>query len=404
MAWIVSKTPSDTFCILPWIHIYANPDGSVLPCCIADHHKHLGNVQQEKLEDLWNNEQFKKIRKNMMEGVKCEECTACYKTEDAGNRSFRQSANLQYSKYIDLVDETHSDGYLDKINLKYFDVRWSNICNFKCRSCSSTYSSSWAKEDNDLGSNKPILIYAGGKTNDILYEEFLPYFKDVEEFYFAGGEPLLTDKHYDILEHLILEGKTDVKLRYNTNLSNLKYKNKSIVDLWKHFTNIEIGVSIDSWGSRAEYIREGTDWQTIESNIYTIKSQLPHVKLQTHTVVSVFNVATLGDFINYMNTNELYAGPQFQPTFYNLINPDYYSFDVIPNSLKDEIRQNIASLSFSADIDRKVNEIVTSLDKSIYNKELHIKFNKQTEHYDIIRQQNFIETFPEIAGIHEVLL
>lgn len=395
---------SDTFCILPWIHVYANPDGSVLPCCIADHHKHLGNVQTETLEEVWNSEQFKTIRKNMLSGVKCEECLACYTAEDSGVTSFRQSVNKQYNKYIDLIDTTNEDGSVDEINLRYFDVRWSNICNFKCRSCSSTYSSSWAKEDNDLGANKPVLIYAGGSNNDTLYNEFLPYFKDIEEFYFAGGEPLLTDKHYDILEYLISIGKTDVKLRYNTNLSTLTYKKKSVIDLWKHFSNIDVEASIDSWQERAEYIREGTNWQQIENNIKLIKTETPNVNLQVHTVVSVFNVSTLDEFISYMYNNKLYNSTKFTPSFYTLLNPSYYSFDVIPDYIKEIIIDKLKNINISTDVNNKVNEIIKFLTNATYNKELHQEFIRHTEHYDIIRQQDFLETFPEIAGIYEILL
>ena len=37
--------PNKTFCILPWIHLYANPDGTVLPCCVGDWQQSMGNVQ-----------------------------------------------------------------------------------------------------------------------------------------------------------------------------------------------------------------------------------------------------------------------------------------------------------------------------------------------------------------------
>jgi radical SAM protein with 4Fe4S-binding SPASM domain len=125
---------SKTFCILPWVHIYANPDGSVLPCCVADHHLHLGNTRNNSIKEIWNNQNYKTLRKKMLAGEQCRECTACYQSENNNNTSSRLSNNEKFKDYMHLVDQTNDDGSLEDMNLVYFDVRWSNICNFKCRS------------------------------------------------------------------------------------------------------------------------------------------------------------------------------------------------------------------------------------------------------------------------------
>ena len=79
---------SKTFCILPWIHTYVNPDGSVLPCCIGDYAQHLGNVQQSKVIEIWNSEKYQNMRQKMLSGERCTECVACYNNEDAGVKVF----------------------------------------------------------------------------------------------------------------------------------------------------------------------------------------------------------------------------------------------------------------------------------------------------------------------------
>jgi radical SAM protein with 4Fe4S-binding SPASM domain len=389
---------SSTFCILPWIHIYANPDGSVLPCCIGDYRHHLGNVQSQTIEDVWNGEKYKTMRKKMLAGEKCDECVACYNIEKSGSESPRQSFTDKFKKYIPLVDTTNSDGSVE-MNLRYFDVRWSNICNFKCRSCSSTYSSSWATEDNNNGKNKKVFIFAGGNNNDDLYNQFLPHFKNIEEFYFAGGEPLLTDKHYDILEYLISIGKTSVKLKYNTNLSSLKYKNKSIIDIWRQFPNIEIGASLDSWGDRAEYIREGTEWSVIEDNLRLIKQELPQVRLYSTTVVSSFNVGTLPEFFTYILESNLFNSKYFNPSLYNLINPEFYSFSILNNELKSNIINKLSKAKFNTTIDNRIQDVILSLKNSVYNEQDLQEFKKTTTEYDLIRNRNFLETFPELKDL-----
>ena len=412
----MTATLSKTFCILPWIHIYANPDGSVLPCSVGDHHIHLGNIQSQPINEVWNGEEYRTMRKNMLAGEKCAECSACYKIEESGVTSPRQSHTDKFKKYIPLADATNLDGFAE-MNLRYFDVRWSNICNFKCRSCSSTYSSSWATEDNNNGQNKKVFIFAGGNNNDDLYNQFLPHFKNIEEFYFAGGEPLLTDKHYDILEYLISIGKTNVKLKYNTNLSSLKYKNKSIIDLWKQFPNIEVYASLDSWGDRAEYIREGTDWSVIESNLRLIKQELPRVRLYSATVVSAFNVSTLPEFFTYILESKLFSirnrnpfsiknlNPfrinHFNPSLYSLINPKFYSFSILNNELKLTIVNKLSKAKFNNTIDNRIQDVILSLKNSVYSEQDLQEFKKVTTEYDLIRNKNFLETFPELKDLFQ---
>lgn len=390
---------SKTFCILPWIHFYANADGTVLPCCIGNHRTPLGNLRSNTVTEIWNTQNFKQIRLNMLKGKRCNECSACYEVEDKGLTSFRQSQNQKFSNHLSLVDNTKIDGSLDEVSLRYFDIRWSNICNMKCRSCSSTYSSNWATEDNThLENKKKIFIFAGGNANDNLYNQLEPHFKDIETFYFAGGEPLLTDKHYDILEYLIANGNTDVELSYNTNMSVLHYKNKSVIDLWKHFSNVTVRASLDSWGARAEYIREGTDWKTIEQNLKRVKLETSHVNLQSSTVVSVFNILTLVDFIEYLINENLFDIDKFDPSFYNLINPSFYSVKILPSELK---MQAIEKLKSSKILKSKFLEIVPYLDLSNSDLLSQQQFAEHTRYYDNIRNRNFIQTFPELQNLNK---
>jgi len=393
---------SKTFCILPWIHFYANPDGNVLPCCIGDHRLPLGNVQKNSITEIWNSDPYKEMRLNMLAGNRCKECTSCYQSEDAEVNSFRQSVNKDYAEFFNFADETNSDGSLDTMKLKYLDIRWSNICNFKCRSCSSTYSSSWATEDNKQGQNKSVFIFAGGNNNDLLYEQIKPYISEVKEIYFAGGEPLLMDKHYDILKHLIDINNTDIKIRYNTNLSSLTFKNISVIELWKKFSNVHLNVSLDSWGDRAEYIREGTEWKTIIDNINTVKTNCPHIHLGVSSVISAFNVYTLPEFTDYLLDNRLFEASSI--SFYNLIHPNFYSFDIFDTETKTEIIKKLSERNYNNSIRSRINNVIRHLESSTSNDELRRQFKDQTNHYDSIRNKQFTDIFPELKDFYENIL
>jgi hypothetical protein len=211
---------------------------------------------------------------------------------------------------------------------------------------------------------------------------------------------LLTDKHYDILQYLIDSGNTDVEIEYNTNLSRLEYKSKSVLDLWKHFSNISVNASLDSWGDRAEYIREGTIWSDVVSNIQRIKTETPYVRLSSGSVISVFNVFTVTDFLDYIFDNNLFDIKSYQPFFYNIINPNYYGAEIINQDLKNQIIDKIRSKSYNKNIDKELNKIVMYLENSVYNEQLRKQFILITDHYDKIRNRNFLKTFPELQGLY----
>lgn len=394
---------SKTFCILPWIHFYANPDGNVLPCCIGDHNRPLGNVKKQSMIEVWNSDSYKQMRLKMLSSEQCNECKSCYQSEAAGVNSFRQSVNRDYAEFLNFADDTNPDGSLDAMKLKYLDIRWSNICNFKCRSCSSTYSSSWATEDNKQGQHKPVFIFAGGENNDFLYDQIRPYISEVKEIYFAGGEPLLMDKHYDILEHLIATGNTNIKIRYNSNLSSLKFKHTSVLDLWQQFSNVHLNVSVDSWNDRAEYIREGTVWNTLKQNMKSIKAECPHIHIGISTVVSAFNVYTLPEFTEYMLSNQL-VDSSTAASFYCLINPNFYSFDIFDSQTKNNIIEKLSNRQYNNYFTPQIKNVIQHLKSATINLDLQKQFKQHTDYYDCIRNKNFVDTFPELKAFYENIL
>ena len=301
-----------------------------------------------------------------------------------------------FKEDLPLIEKTNSDGSLDEMKLRYMDVRWSNICNFKCRTCSASFSSTWAQEDNENGDKKDIFIFAGGKDNDSLYKQFKPHFKDVKVFYFAGGEPLVTDKHYDILEHLIETNNTDVALHYNSNLSNLFYKKKCITELWNKFTDVKVAASLDSWGDRAEYIREGTEWSVIIDNLNRVKNDSPHVNITFNSVISVFNILTITDFLTYMESNGFKTN---HGVLYNLVHPDHYHINVLPSNLKQLAYQKIvahAQTVHNKGMSMQLQGVLDYINDSKFDEIAQGRFIANTLHYDKIRNRSFSKTFPEL--------
>lgn len=398
---------SDTFCVLPWIHLNTWPNGNVYPCCLTDWREDIGNLKDATLEQLWNSGKMKELRKYMLEGKKHDNCRKCFQQEENGLDSTRTSSNRHFKKHIpSITNNTLKNGHNNDFKLIYWDFRFSNLCNMKCRMCGSFLSSKWYEDDLKIfgGSelDRALINVNDYSKKDIqLYlEEFMD---DVEEIYFAGGEPLLMDEHYYILEELNRKERYDVRLRYNTNLGYLKYKKWDNVKLWEKFkANVAIFASIDGFGKTAEYSRKGTKWPIVEGNL----KRLIDLEFNTHisATTSIFTVWEVPDLVDKM----LEMGLSIYNIQLNnvLTNPWYYNINILPDDLKDKIKEKYTKHLNSFE-DEEIKEALKPKYESIFrfmDEEpqmdvvlLRKGFRLMTDKIDKGRKEDFATTFPYLA-------
>lgn len=329
---------SETFCMLPWIHLHAWPDGRAYPCCLAKAEHPVGNFKTDSMQSIWNQEPMRQIRINMLNDKTCRECSDCYEQESAGFSSMRNNSNKNFGQHIDLVDKTLPDGTVPDFRLHYWDVRFSNICNLKCRSCGSIFSSRWYDDDVRLWGKelRPRVQFAGRHEDDVWeqMQEHIPY---LDQIYFAGGEPLIMEEHNRILKLLIEKGNTRVRLIYNTNLTELKYKRESVLELWKHFPTVCVAASLDDMGDRASIIRSGTNWAEVEQNIRDLKRECPHIDFMISPTLSVMNIWNFVNFHRYMIDQNFIRPHDFNLNI--LQGPNEYRIDILPHDIKLEFKQ-----------------------------------------------------------------
>lgn len=398
-------TESKTFCMFPWLHINATPKGDIYPCCTTNYLSPFANAKTSSLKEAFNHDVLKKLRLDMINGVKTSYCDFCYKHEEAGPHSFRKYSIDNFGKHFDdIVTTTQDDGTVPEFKMVYFDIRFRNICNFKCRTCGSDFSSQWAAEERLLPGkqNDPILLIADDNKGTLI-EEVLPHIDHMEIAYFAGGEPLITDEHYILLEEMIRKGKTDITLRYNTNASNIKYKNHDVIKMWKHFKRIELSCSIDHYGERAEWLRHGTDWGVVESNLLTLR-ELDYVSFQMNTVFSIFNYLTLNEFYSYLKSKRLIRTNDWYTTLYLAVHPTYYSAMSLPKLLKEEAKSKAKDLisangNHYTKLTELLNDAINFADNGSSWTESKEEFFKHTTYLDGIRNENIFSTFPELKPL-----
>ena len=400
-----NKDKARSLCMAPWTHLHAWPNGKVFQCCSAQQDpddEYLGNLHKESLENIWNGKMMRSIRKDMMKGIRSPHCKKCWDDEDTGNQSLRMMLNHRFGHHgPELIAKTKESGRVKDMTLRYWDFRFSNVCNFKCRSCGPELSSGWAKDHTKRNEllGYPIDVKDLTKPDRLamLWEQIEPSFPYVEEIYFAGGESLMMEEHYRILERLIKMGKTEVRLNYNTNFSKLQFKSKDVIELWKHFPEVHIGASFDDYGKRAELIRSGTVWSEIEDNVKRLKKELPDIwkRFFVSCTVSIQNVYNLPEFHKYLlDTGMISYHLNF---FCNILHgPDWLNIKNLPDWMKDEIEEKLLSYE-KFDFSGVVNFMREQPTGDLY--EITPRFISNMDTLDTIRHERWRHIMPELRHI-----
>ena len=387
-------------CILPWIHLYGDVQGQYKLCChIASPAYNMGSYQ-EPISSIFNNEKYKKIRTQMLSGNIPEMCKkTCYDIEDLGGESNRQQVNKRFGKFAKLQDYTNEDGSVNN-NPIYLDIRFGNKCNFKCRICGPYASSAWFKDAQKISKfkNSPKQLEDYYTDSQDFWEYLQKIKKSVKCFYFAGGEPLLMDGHYKLLQWFIDNNKTDVELTYNTNLSTLKYKNYDVFELWKHFKNVSLWPSVDGYKTHCQYSRTNFNWDIFESNLLKTKKYVNTVSSTT----SIYSILTTPELIAHMKTLGI-------ATYLSILDfPPHCDMRLLPDNIKIKINRKFELLrrkfSFTSDQEENILSNIRYLNKNIEDKNTLLKkFKLYNEQVDHLNNTSFVKIYPELAEWYETI-
>lgn len=403
---------SKAFCVFPWVHLHVTQLGTVTPCCQApwDAPNSFGNINEQSIAEIWNGKPMCSFRKKMLSDTPDSRCTRCYEKEASGLRSLRQIYNQQYLHKLNWVNNTDTKGRSPQSKPIYWDIRFSNICNFRCRICGPWSSSKWHKDAEALGmtpSGSNALSY-GVKNYDDLIGQLLPFLPQVEEIYFAGGEPLIMEEHYRILQLLQDHKLYHIKLIYNTNLSTLQFKDNSITQIWNQFTTVVVAASLDDTQHRAELQRKEQNWQQTLYNRKTLLHQCPHIDFMLSPTLSVLNAFTLPQLhkewvqLGFIDVANCYPSVLSQPEVYNI--------RILPPALKQDLaqqyRQHIDWIQQQPTQypDRKavqLSEFEHCINYLFSQDWQHLipQFKKQTLALDLIRNENTPATLPHLAAL-----
>jgi len=371
-------------CILPFINLEARTDGTMAVCCIMQESAKKEDGTEfnlsngDTLSDVKNSKWLKELQQKFLNNEKLDACRNCWHEEQAGIQSKRLRENFYWGE--EFIPNT-----------KALDLKLGNICNSKCRICSSFASSQWAAEElkiNPQNENAKKFNKQGmwPKSNENFWRDIDSHLKDIEKLEFFGGEPLMIERHYEILERCVELGiANNISLSYNTNGSIFP---EDKISLWEQFKKVEIFVSIDDVSKRFEYIRFPGNFTEVIANLGHFSKLNPDIFsigiFQTISIFNIMHMTELTEFIKrHFNNIDIH---------YNMVfTPNHISPKVLPKRIKEKI-----TLRYQDSKLDHVNNTLKFMNGEQYSKDEYINFLIQTKQIDKFRKEQFDKVFPDL--------
>jgi sulfatase maturation enzyme AslB (radical SAM superfamily) len=315
---------------------------------------------------------------------------------------------------------TESDGTIntDLIPVVYYDLRFGNKCNLKCRSCGATDSNAWYGDQvkvwgdtyfDTAGDMK--IIKVDGKyqlENDIykwyenegFWNNLNNEIPNIQHVYMVGGEPLLIKQQFDFLRKCIELGHADkIAIEYNSNIVNIP---DISWDLWKNFRVIKVGASIDGVDKVNDYIRYPSRWKTIERNLKKLDKAEGNFELWLAITVQAMNILHLPEIFRWKAEQKFKRvnNTPWQPiaSLHPLHSPDFLSAQVFPTEVKVAIAEKLVGAQFNENGEEAkalLDQYVSFMFQEDYSHRYY-KFWEYTNKLDEIRDQKLQDYIPDL--------
>lgn len=336
---------SNTFCIIPWIHIVESTHGNFFPCCNS--RNRLPIEKGTSINDAFNSEVYNELRDDTITNKKSKYCEVCWDKEENNIRSYRHIYNNKFNELYNVGEEP---------NLSYFDLKFDNKCNLMCRMCNPSNSNQiWKTIDQYKNENKKLPSFLKPfqleERHNPRYknkkEELLNNINSIKFLKVTGGEPLLSDDFIEVIDILIKK-----KLAQNVILeitTNGTLFNKNILEKFSSFKRVTINISVDGIESSYDYIRYPYNWKNWVMNLERLLNYVQDEKIYNKIhirfscVVLSYNWLCLGKLYSFLK--DYCIEYKWISWFKDKLEPRiHFDFNLVPktlvlgiSSLSDEI-------------------------------------------------------------------
>ena len=370
------------FCHAPWTNVDISPQGAILPCCKYQTQPQDPNfnIQTHSLTQYSQSAFLREIQKDFLDGQWPAGCVRCQLDEQNNIPSKRELDYLRWSEHYDHYD-LNSEQWLTA------SIAFGNTCNLKCITCDSDNSSRWREEYRDIYGQdfRHVKFYR----NDFV-DDFLSRSSQILHLDIPGGEPFLSgvDEQKKLLKHYIDSGRAhDISVHYTTNAT--VFPDAEWWQLWSHFREIDMQLSIDGVAGRYEYIRYLAVWNDTLNNVHRYIQQeksIPNLRLSVSHTVSAYNIFYLDEFFSWCEQVGL---PR--PWLGRVHNPAHMRPTVWPQQARDRIAEHLNASAYP-DVKTWAQAIANGNDSDQFD-----EFCDRLRQHDQYRGLDFATTFPEMA-------
>lgn len=363
-----------SICPLPWNGIYVNPDGQIKNCAISK--QTLGNINQESIANILNNEINQSIRQDMLDQVQHPRCDSCYSVENNAASNTENESNRSWYKKI-AIKHSNLDIFDNSKNFKpvVLDLRWKNTCNYACVYCGPDLSSTWESllNDKEFAIDETVL----DRSKQYIFDRL----SSVDHVYLAGGEPLLMKDNVALLDRLFVENP-NVEIRINSNISNV---NSPVFERLKRFKNVKWTISVESRHGVFEYMRWPGNWDLFVKNALIVKD-------------------TVGDQINFNMVWCALNSTEIIDTFDTLIDLGFHENMFVVQCLQKPAQLSVLQLPPDVIQNLKI-KIMNRMDKAnpewwLY-KSLNSMYNFLHTPAPVVKKNEFLES--NSAGVDGII-
>jgi len=397
---------SKVFCDKPFNHNYIHPNGKMRLCCTTiqdlptDNNYTLFDASKHSIEEYWNSNRMKDIRRKMIAGEKIRDCERCYRQEEQGTQSLRSTTGMD--KFI---KDTLPDGTYQK-SATTMQIQLGNICNLKCKMCSQMYSHMHGMETKDIGEQDPEWLHwvkeQGAnvnnwtnelgkkqewyKNNEFKLRMFEHISSNIRHLNVIGGEPTLIPEFYELFEYCDQRGTLGNKTV--TVVTNLTNTNPRLTKWLPKLEQWTIWASVDGLGERTEYIRYPSRWDKVLESLEFYRSNLGHNgNITLSPAIQLLNIDQLDEIIKWWKDwcggelNERYGFTWLATVWYPLIcNPN-----MAPREWRLQVADKLSKYKFDQNYDNIIKELRRDQHKPEKYLELQKAFVKYNDKQDQFR-------------------
>ena len=410
---------SKVFCDKPFNHNYIHPNGKMRLCCTTmqdlptDNNYNLFDANKHTINDYWNSNRMREIRRKMIAGEKIRDCERCYRQEDQGAESLRSTHGM--NKYImdTLPDGTYQESATS------MQIRLGNICNLKCKMCSQMYSHMHGTESKEIGEQDPEWLHwvkeqganVNNWTNELGIKQewyrsketklkmFEHISQNITQLVVIGGEPTLIPEFYELFEYCDNQGTLAGKsVAIVTNLTNT---NPRLTNWLPKLNSWTIWASVDGVGERTEYIRYPSKWnKVLESLEFYRNSMGDNGNITLSPAIQLLNIDQLDDIVKWWidwcggELNDRYGFTWLATVWYPLIcNPS-----MAPREWRLKVADKLSKYKFDDNYENLIKELRRDQHTPEKYQELQTAFIKYNDRQDQFRnvKKTWRELLPDL--------